>query len=170
MTRIQILKKYLRSILLIAIFECLMVGAAIYLIFFAYDSMPESGYWIKRRLGGILIGVIAIYISLPCMIAAIKNLIFIMLDLHHCEDITTRIHINKGMPIRLPWHPFHIVGNQTTISKISIPFDVYWMFAFTRSYYLIDANLLNQKRKNHSIIGTEIIATKYAHIVLFIES
>ena len=170
MERKQILKQYLRSAFLIFIIETLFVVGSIYLLFFAYNSSPESGYRIKQRMGSILLGLIAMYLSFPCMVAAIKIFICIILDLYHKMDVTTRIHINQGMPVHLPYHIFHVVGCFSAQPKISIPFDIYWKFVFSQSYYLVDACFMCQKRKIRTRIGTKIVATKYAHIVLFVES
>jgi len=170
MNRESVLKKYLRSALILGVFEMLLVVGSIWLIFFAYTAHSESSYWIKRRIISIFVGVIGLYVSLPCVIAIVKNVIFLSLDLHRKEDIVKSIHINKGMVFHLPGHTFHIFSNFSSIPKHSFPFDVYWSFAFTRSHYLMDASLMYQKRRIHNRVGTKVVLTKYAHVVLSIES
>ena len=170
MNRDSVLKKYLRSALILAVFEILLVVGSIWLIFFAYTTYPESSYWIKRRIISIFGGIIGLYVSLPCLIAVVKNVIFLLLDLHRKEDIVKNIHINRGMVFYLPGHTFHLFSNFSSIPKYSFPFDVFWSFAFTRSHYLMDASLMYQKRKIHNRVGTKVVLTKYAHVVLSIES
>lgn len=163
-----IIKKYIFSFMLLLIIILFFMWGAFWLIVRDYSIEGKTASYIRRNGAMRITGVLGLLLSLPWILAIVKNIVLLFCDLVSDETINLNIKICSDLEFHLPHHSFYVIDSFNIKSKIIIILFLFWHYVFLRSYYFLNMDMANindlQSRKK-----VNIIATKYSHIILSIQ-
>ena len=163
-----IIKKYIFSFILLLIIMLFFMGGSFWLIVRDYSIEGKTYYYMIKNGAMRITGVLGLFLSIPWILAIIKNIILLFCDLVSDKTINLNIKIRSDLEFHLPHHSFYVIDSFSIKSKIIIILFLFWHYVFFRSYYLLNMDMvnINDLRFRKSV---NIIATKYSHIILSLQ-